>query len=585
MRVAVPLLSVLVLAALRPGPALTKPPSAEEMAAEARERALKEAVEADEQTLRKVSLPTDAASLLDYLRKRTYPETNPQKMAALVRELGSSIFQEREKAQAEILSLGASALFALRKPEDKLDAETRRRVHSLRLRIEEKADPAVQAATARLIGIRKPAGAAEVLLAYLPFAADDYVVDEAAKALTAVALRDGKADPALVESLQDKSPVKRGVAGEALARAQTAPLPAVRKLLQDAEPRVRLRVGLALARNRDKDVVKDAVPALIEVLAQLPPEQLWGAEDVLVRLAGAQVPNVSLGTDEASRKHASKVWNDWWVKARDKIDLAQLDKLPAYLGYTVIVQQSHRVVNGRFVRIAGEVLELDANKKVRWKFDVENTYPVDAQVVGPDRVLLTEFNGRRISERDLKGEVKWQVAINGNPMSAQRLPNGNTFVVTQNRLVELDKGGREVWAYQRPNNNHDIFRALKVRNGDVLFITNQGMLTRLDARTQRELKSFAVGQIGNIFGSMDVLPNGNVLVPQFGMHRVAEFDPNGREVWHAQVQLPNSVMRLPNGRTLVSSLNTRQVVELDRNGREVWSYQIDGQQLFQARRR
>ena len=197
-------------------------------------------------------------------------------------------------------------------------------------------------------------------------------------------------------------------------------------------------------------------------------------------------------------------------------------------------------------------------------------------------MLLAEFNGRRVTERNFKGDILWTKTLNGNPMSAQRLANGNTFVAMQNQLVEVDRAGTEVFNMQRPN--HDLFRARKLRTGDVIFITNQGTLTRIDPKTQKEIKSFAVGNIGNLFGSIDVLPNGNVVVPQFGNNRVVEFDANGREVCSAEVQPPMSVVRLPNGNTLVGSVNTREVAELNRTGGQAWTYTAEGQ-VFQARRR
>jgi hypothetical protein len=571
MRAAPAILSALLLVVLAPVPGRSQAPAGGPDA---------EAALADEQVLQKVHLPTDGPALLDYFRKRTFPETNPEHMAVLIRQLGDDEFTTREKAHAEILSLGASALFALRKSTDSPDTEVKRRVQELRKRIEEKANPAVQGAIARLVGKRKPAGAAEVLLAYLPFAADESVVDELCKALGAVAATDGKADPAVVRALEDKSPLKRGAAAEALMRANVlGQLAAVRALLKDQDSRVRLRAALALVSRKEKE----AVPALIDALGELPPEQLWQAEGILVRLAGDQTPSVSLGTEERSRHEARKAWQEWWRRNGDKVDLAKLEQSQPLLGYTLIVQQTHRIVNGRFARIAGEVLELDAAKKPRWKFEIENGYPVDAQVLGPDKVLVTEFNGRRLTERDFKGNILWQQQVNGNPLSAQRLHNGNTFVVMQNRLAEIDRAGKEVFAFNRPQ--HDIFRGLKLRNGEVVFVSNTGILTRLDGKTQREVKSFQVGQVGNLFGSIDVLPNGHVLVPQYGAQRVVEYDGSGRQVWQATVQLPNSVSRLANGHTLVTSLNTRMVVELDRNGREVWSYTSDGQTLFQARRR
>ncbi len=53
---------------------------------------------------------------------------------------------------------------------------------------------------ARLLALRKPAGAAEALLAYTPYADDDTILSEAQIALNAVAFKDGKPNPALVRA-------------------------------------------------------------------------------------------------------------------------------------------------------------------------------------------------------------------------------------------------------------------------------------------------------------------------------------------------------------------------------------------------
>jgi hypothetical protein len=69
-----------------------------------------------------------------------------------------------------------------------------------------------------LVAVRKPAGAAEVLLAYLPFAPTERLADEATAALAAVAVRDGKPDKVVVEALEDKDPIRRAAAAAALGR-------------------------------------------------------------------------------------------------------------------------------------------------------------------------------------------------------------------------------------------------------------------------------------------------------------------------------------------------------------------------------
>src|SRR5947209_3145186 len=85
-----------------------------------------------------------------------------------------------------------------------------------------------------------PAEPEELLLAYLPLAGDA-VTEEVRNTLAAVAVRDGRPEPALVQALDDRSPARRAAAGVALARAGSADLrAAARPLLKDAEPLVRL---------------------------------------------------------------------------------------------------------------------------------------------------------------------------------------------------------------------------------------------------------------------------------------------------------------------------------------------------------
>ena len=178
-------------------------------------------------------------------------------------------------------------------------------------------------------------------------------------------------------------------------------------------------------------------------------------------------------------------------------------------------------------RVAGEVLELKADKKtVNFRFEVP-TYPVDAVVSGPNRVLVAEYQGGRVTERDFKGNVVWEVQTGGNPIGVQKLPNGNVFVVTQNRLAEYDRNSKEVFSHQRPQ--HDIVRGRKLRNGEVALLTNNGPFIRLDAKGQKVLKTFNVPPMHTPFGSMDVLANGHVLIPDFQRHRVVEYDADGKE--------------------------------------------------------
>ncbi len=510
----------------------------------------------DEQILKDAKVGSDGPALLDLFRKRTVTDADLTKVKALIKQLGDDSFAARQKATNELVAVGPLAVPLLRQALADPDIEIVRRAEDCLRQIDEGHSAAVAAAAARLIAVRKPPGAVEVLLAYLPSADDEYVADAVRGALAANAVRDGKADPALVAALTDKAPVRRAGAAVALARADLADQkPAVRKLLEDPEAAVRLRVGLALAAAKDKD----AVPVLIQLLAELPAAQLWPVEDLLYRLAEDKAPAVTAGTDEASRKRFRDAWAAWWKDNGDKADLAKLDAEPALLGYTTMILLDQN-----------KIIEMDANKKLRWSID-DVQFPLDAQVLPGDRILVTENQGNRVTERDFKGKILWQKAIDA-PTMAQRLPNGNTFICTRPKLVEVDRDGKEVFTLNAPDG--ELFmRAQRLRNGDIACVTSAYRFQRFDP-TGKKLNSFAV-DIRTFGGRIEVLPNGCVLVPQYSANRVVEQDAQGNVVWEVKTPFANPIaaVRLTNGNTLVTSMNPQApAVELDRDGNKVWEY-------------
>src|SRR5439155_10611490 len=165
---------------------------------------------------------------------------------------------------------------------------------------------------ARVLAKQRPKGAAPALLAYLPFADSEQIIDEIKYALAEVGHDDeGKPDEALLKAVADKTPVRRAVAAEVLANRGTAPREMLRKLLADPKPSVRLRAALALAQAKEPK----AVSTLIVLLGELPFNQAREAEEYLMNLAAEKAPKQSLGTDEASRQKARDAWAEWWLKS------------------------------------------------------------------------------------------------------------------------------------------------------------------------------------------------------------------------------------------------------------------------------
>jgi hypothetical protein len=247
-------------------------------------------------------------------------------------------------------------------------------------------------------------------------------------------------------------------------------------------------------------------------------------------------------------------------------------------GYTVVC--SYDLRGG-----AGRVQEWDSAGKVRWEITGVR-YPMAAQVLPGGRVLVCEGSPTyRVTERDLKGTVFWEKAVPGQVLlSAQRLPNGNTFLVTRSQLLEVTRGGKEVLNLSRPG---DVLAAHRYRNGEIGLVTTASTYYRLD-RSGRSLKSFAVGRVYSTATKVHFLPGGGVVVPQYALNTVVEYDANGKSVWEASATRVSVVTRLPNGHTLLGSyLSSRlgsRVWEIDKAGTEVWSRAIGGRVLFVDRR-
>ncbi len=524
----------------------------------------------DEQAVKEARVGTDGPALLEFLRRRTLGDADKARVLALIQKLGDDAFAVREQASTDLAALGVMPVPLLRQALQHADVEIARRAEGCLERIDKQHQPpsaAVSSAVARLVGKRKPASAAAVLLAYLPFADDAAVIDDVRSALAAVAQNDGKPEPALVRGLTEQSALKRGAAAEALVRGGGAEAqPAARRLLQDPEPLVRLWVALAMAEAR----VKEAVPVLIALLAELPQEQGWQAEEVLLRLAAEKAPATALGSDVASRRKCRDAWAAWWQENEARVDLAQLANRERLLGYTLLVTTDNQG--------AGVVQELGPDRKPRWSVPGLQ-FVIDAQVLPGNRVLLAEYNGNRVTERNLKGEVLWQHAL-PMPFHCQRLANGNTFMACRNQMLEVDRGGKVVFTH--PRNGQDLMAAQKLPNGQVVFITANGTCQRMDAGG-KIVKTFAVGQV-QTFVRIHVLPNGRILIPQYGSNKVVEYDGEGKLLSQVGVPNPTSVMRLPNGHTLIASLSGQRLFELDRAGKEIWAHQPGGQ-VWRAWRR
>jgi HEAT repeat protein len=270
---------------------------------------------------------TDGPILLEEFRKRTLSAADTEKIRVHIRNLGDKSFRVREQAMAGLLAYGRVLVPLLRAAPKDADLEARRRAERCLEIIRKSEDRSLPPVAARLLALRKPAGAVEVLLGFLPWTEDDRMRGEVQDALSILAVRNGKVDPALIHALEDPMPVRRAVAAEVIASVgQAKHLPALRKLLADFSRAVRLSVAIALVHAREKE----AVPALIDLAADSAPGQRGEAADILERLAGPQAPKIVTANDEASRAKYRAAWQEWWKDHGGTVNLARLNETPLH---------------------------------------------------------------------------------------------------------------------------------------------------------------------------------------------------------------------------------------------------------------
>lgn len=515
----------------------------------------------------------DGPALVDEFRARTLDPTEKPKVAEFIKNLGDANYRVRERATNDLVAMGAKVLADLRVAARDPDSERARRADECVSRINASPTKRVPGGSARLAALRRPDGAAEAMIGFLPYADDDDgMIAEIKAALTTLALDpNGKPDPALVKALGESVGARRAAAAEALAKGGGLTVrPAVKKLLADMDPDVRQATAVALTVAGEKD----AVPVLIDLLGELPGARTWPAQDVLHQLAGEKAPAPIVGEKPEERKRYRDAWDAWWKASGPSVELAKLSSGTGYLGYTVLVQVGNNST--------GRVAEVGRDGKIRWQ--VGNLkYPVDAIVLPGERVLVTEWDGNRVAEWDFRGNLIWKKeGFNGRATNAQRLPNGNTFICTTNELLEVDRAGKAVYTVRV---GQGLTAGYRAANGELVCLRNDGNVVRYDV-TGKELKAFPSQRDTSWTSGMDVVRNGNILVTQPSPgQKVTEYTPDGKMVKEWSTPNVTTATRMTNGNILAASHGDRGVVELDQAGKKVWEYKDGEYHIFRARRR
>jgi HEAT repeat protein len=510
-------------------------------------------------------LDTEGPALLQELKKRTLEPAALIRANSAIEKLGDDSFEVRQQAEKDLEALGPRALPLLRKAASSGDLEVRTRAQKLLGAI--KPEAPLSPVTLRLVGLRKPKGAAGALLAYLPFT-EDGLGDDVQRALNAVAYVGGKPAPDVLAALKDQAGARRAAAAVALCHGPLGDnLPVVQRLLKDTSPEVQFKVALALARIGERS----AVPVLIALLGKGPMDLAWQVEDALTQFAGETPPAAILGAGDANAREKCKTaWEGWWKVNAARVNLTRTTQPRLFRNLNIICDCN-------IVGLTGRVWVCGPDGKERWRIDgIKN--PADVELLPGDRYLIAECQGYVVTERDRKGTVLWEHKVKSNPVSCQRLRNGNTFIATYNEILEVTRAGKVVYSHNKPGM---IYWAEKQRNGNILYAQSTGQIIEMDT-AGKEVRQIKVDGHFNWVG-VELLPGGRMLVAQYAQGKVVEIDSAGKVLKTWMVQTPAWATRLRNGNTLVASPDGRMVVEFSPSGKEVWRKSTAGRP-FRVRR-
>ncbi len=274
-------------------------------------------VNRDEALLRSLGVPIDGSGLLAFFRTRSQEQAKPERIAALIAQLGDHSPIVAQKAVGELAAIGPAAIPALRQAIKDPDLHQTALLAGRCLHALEDHPGELPAAAARLLSQRRPPGTTEALLTFLPLAEDEGVVEEIRLALISVAYPDDKPDAILLRALQDQTPIRRrpghrlavserhpAFADGTFSASQTAARPPA-----IGSPACRSGPG-SRSRRQGRLDARDASDR-----AAARPRPAGGG--LSGRAGGRQRPQGVLGADAATRKKCRDAWAVWWQNTED----------------------------------------------------------------------------------------------------------------------------------------------------------------------------------------------------------------------------------------------------------------------------
>jgi len=410
----------------------------------------------------------------------------------------------------------------------------------------------VTPALIRLITLVRPANAIEIILAYIPSCNDDNIQDLLGECLGLYLNDQNTPPPALIAASTSSIEEIRTFAGRVLAQS---PNEIAQKtcttLLSDSSVRVRFEV----ARESIKNQNKSAIPVLIEMMTKVPAEKAEAIDQTLRAIAKEKSPE-----SKNDSKVDAAAWNTWWQKEGTQLVLTPGFKNQEALKNFLVVESFNQE------KKSGRVFLVTPSGKTLWEI-TNLSNPTDALLLPNNKILITEQGANRITERDTKGNISWEKSAT-NPFLSQRLSNGNIFIASRNKIVEVGRNGNEIFSFSYPNET--ILAACKTRTNEYALLSYNGVFLKLDSKGNEVSKSRIPFPTNFGINGGAITQNDRVLVSIPTLNKIMEFNFSGQSTWESTITMPGIPTKLPNGNVVAPSLNGSKIVEIQMDGKIIY---------------
>ena len=404
----------------------------------------------------------------------------------------------------------------------------------------------------RLITLVRPANATETVLAYIPSCHDENIQELLVELISLYLVDQNTIAPTLVTASTSSVEETRTFAGRVLAQSLNAEAQKIcTALLSDSSVRVRFEVARELVKNQNKT----AIPVLIELMTKIPGEKSEAIDQILRAIAKDKSPE-----SKNDSKADSAAWNIWWQKEGGQLVLTPGAKSQEPLKNFLVVESFNQD------KKSGRVFLINPSGKILW--EISNlSNPTDAILLPNNKILITEQGANRVTERDTKGNISWEKSAS-NPFLSQRLPNGNIFIASRNKILEVSRNGNEVFSFAYPNET--ILAACKTRTNEYALLGYNGAFLKLDSKGNEVSKSRIPFPTNFGINGGAITQNDRVLVSIPTVNKIMEFDFKGQPTWEATITMPGIPTKLSTGNVVAPSLSGSKIVEIRMDGKIIY---------------